>query len=174
LIYSYSWVCWHSRKRDLDRGNIHETFSFELLLCCSVLQCVAVCRSVLQCVAVHCSVLQCVEVCCSVLRCVSVCRSVLQCVAVRCRVLQCVAVCCSENMHKTFTVCCSVLQCIAECCRGNMHETLSIPSNGVNMFLRLLACMHVYFSGQPLPLDRPLLQAYAAPISNCVLSNIHM
>jgi len=36
----------------------------ELLMCCSVLQCVAVCCSVLQCVAVCCSVLQCVAVCC--------------------------------------------------------------------------------------------------------------
>jgi len=40
------------------------------ILCCSVLQCVAVCCSVLQCVAVCCSVLQCVAVCYSVLQCV--------------------------------------------------------------------------------------------------------
>jgi len=40
------------------------------IVCCSVLQCVAVCCSVLQCVAVCCSVLQCVAVCCSVLQCV--------------------------------------------------------------------------------------------------------
>ena len=90
-----------------------------LLVCCSVLQSVAVCCSVclylelcldldlngltvhsgglccsvLQCVAVCCSVLQCVAVCCSVLQCVAVCCSVLQCVAVYCSVLQCVAVC---------------------------------------------------------------------------------
>ena len=37
------------------------------LVCCSVLQCVAVCCSVLQCVAVCCSALQCVAVRCSVL-----------------------------------------------------------------------------------------------------------
>ena len=41
------------------------------IMCCSVLQCVAVCCSVLQCVAVCCSVLQCVAVCCSVLQCVA-------------------------------------------------------------------------------------------------------
>ena len=40
------------------------------LLCCSVLQCVAVCCSVLQSVTACCSVLQCVAVCCSVLQCV--------------------------------------------------------------------------------------------------------
>ena len=34
------------------------------LICCSMLQCVAVCCSVLQCVAVRCSVLQYVAVCC--------------------------------------------------------------------------------------------------------------
>jgi len=32
------------------------------VVCCSVLQCVAVCCSVLQCVAMCCSVLQCVAV----------------------------------------------------------------------------------------------------------------
>ena len=46
------------------------------LLCCSVLQYVAVCCSVLKCVAVCCSVLQCVALCCSVLQCVAVCSSV--------------------------------------------------------------------------------------------------
>ena len=55
------------------------------LLCCSILQYVAVCCSVLQCVAVCCSVLQCVAVCCK-------CRRMLQCcVAAWCRVLKCVA-----------------------------------------------------------------------------------
>jgi len=43
------------------------------LVCCNVLQCVAVCCSVLQCVAVRCSVLQCVAMCCSVLQCAAVC-----------------------------------------------------------------------------------------------------
>jgi len=38
------------------------------LVCCSVLQCVAVCCSVLQCVALCCSVWQCVAVCGSVLQ----------------------------------------------------------------------------------------------------------
>jgi len=78
-----------------------------VVVCCSVLQCVAVCY--IQCVAVCCSAryasdwraCHCVAVCCSVLH--SVCCSVLQCVAVWCSVLQCVA------------VCCSVLQCVAVC-----------------------------------------------------------
>jgi len=68
------------------------------VLCCSVLQCVAVCRSVLQCVAVCCNLswvtlashakLQ--EACafCSVLQCVAVCCSVFWCIAVWCSVLQ--------------------------------------------------------------------------------------
>ena len=47
-----------------------------------------------------CSVLQCVAVCCSVLQCCSCrgpawCRSGISCVAVCCSVLQCVGVCCS-------------------------------------------------------------------------------
>jgi len=88
----------------------HESWSTGLanahqrLVCCSVLQCVAVCCSVLQCVAVCCcpsktaevvyhSVLQCVAVCHSVLQCVTVCCSVSQCVAVCCSVSQSVAVC---------------------------------------------------------------------------------
>jgi len=72
-----------------------------LLVCCSVLQCVAVCYS---CVAVCCSVLQSVT---RVLQCVAVCCRVL---LVCCSVLQCVAVCCRVSL-----VCCSVLQCVAEC-----------------------------------------------------------
>jgi len=55
------------------------------VLCCSVLQCVAVCCSVLQCVAVCYCAVYCAAVCCSVLQCVAVCCSVLQCVAVCCR-----------------------------------------------------------------------------------------
>jgi len=104
-------------------------------VCCSVLQskvhtvsvltrqetCMVVCCSVLPCVAVRCSlvqsgafqgthsistqkrrdvygsVLQSVAVCCRVLSCVAVWCSVLQCVAVRCSALQCVAVCCVSN-----------------------------------------------------------------------------
>ena len=71
-----------------------------------MLQCVVVCCSVLQCVAMSsliiklsvavledvCSVWQCVAVCCSELQCAAVCCSVLQCVAMCCTVLQCVAV----------------------------------------------------------------------------------
>jgi len=52
------------------------------VVCCSVLQCVAVCCSVLQCVAVCCSALQCVAVRCSVLPCVAVCCRVLQCAVI--------------------------------------------------------------------------------------------
>jgi len=51
------------------------------LVCCRVLQCVALCCIVLQCAAVCCSVLQCVVGCCSVLQCVAVCCNVL-CVSI--------------------------------------------------------------------------------------------
>ena len=64
---------------------------------------VVVCCGVLQCVAVRCSVLQCVAVCCSVLQCVTVCYSVLQCVAVCFSELQCVSY---------VAVCCIALQCV--------------------------------------------------------------
>ena len=58
------------------------------LVCCSVLQCVAVCRSALRCVALQSfandsSVLQDFAECCSASQCVAVCCSVLQCVALR-------------------------------------------------------------------------------------------
>jgi len=104
--------------------------------------CVVVCCSVLQCVAVaRWSVAYCVAVCCSVLlprsahkkggqdqRPRNVCCRVLQCVAVaRCRVAYCVAVCCSvlqrasakswqkeaakiNAQEMCVVVCCSVLQ----------------------------------------------------------------
>ena len=65
---------------------------------------------------VCCSVLQCIAVCCSILHYVAMCCSVLQCVAltfqskmVWCRVLQGVAVCCSVLQH--VALCCNVLQC---------------------------------------------------------------
>jgi len=81
------------------------------VLCCSMLQCVAVCCSVLQCVAVWSwwktsTSAQTNDYTTSMsaprrlplrnLQCVAVCCGVLQCVAVCCSVLQCVAVCCSE------------------------------------------------------------------------------
>jgi len=106
------------------------------LLCCSVLQCVAVCCSVLQCAAVRYSVLQCVAVCCDeiFLLILSVCLCVL---TVCCSLLQSVAVCCSvlqtqillifllilpltagaELCHNLFMHVCCVLQCVAMCCR---------------------------------------------------------
>ena len=116
-------------------------------VCCSVLQRVAlnilstitgahavenaciVCCSVLQCVAVCCSVLQCVAVCCSactitgahtIENAYMMCCSVMQCVAVCCSVLQCVAVCCStytitwaRTVENVWIVCCSALQRVA-------------------------------------------------------------
>jgi len=75
------------------------------VLCCSVLQCVAVCCSVLQCVAACCNVLispvfhlspestlkvPCVAACCSMLQRAAARCSILQCVAARCYVLRCV------------------------------------------------------------------------------------
>ena len=105
-----------------------------------MLQCVAVWYRVLQCVAeevlkiarriVCCSVLQCVAVCCSVLQCVAVCcrgsaqdrktTCVLQCVAVCCSVLQCVA----KEVRKISRrlVSCSVLQCAAMCFTGSAQD----------------------------------------------------
>jgi len=81
------------------------------LMCCSVLQRVAVCCSVLQWGVVWLSVLQwgagvsrCSQcchlylMCCSLLQCAAVCYSVLRCVAVFYSVLQCVAVCCSVSL----------------------------------------------------------------------------
>jgi len=97
---------------------------------CRVSQCVVVCCSMLQSVAVRCRVSQCVAksisrvvftraatdtgMCCSVLQCAAVCYSVLQCVAVCCSVLQCVAVRCS--VMQCIAVCCNAMQCVAMRC----------------------------------------------------------
>ena len=109
-------------------------FLQDIILCCSVLHCVAVCCSMLQHVYVtwlvhvtystffktlYCSVLQCVAVCCSVLQCVAVCWNVLQCVAVCCSTYMW---CGSYKWHEApfprhyTAVCYSVLQCVAVCC----------------------------------------------------------
>jgi len=101
-----------------------------------VLQCVVVCCSVLLCVAVTLPpvpdtpksisvsvlllysacmcyrVIKCVTACCRVLQCLAVCCSVLQCVAVHCSALQCAAMCCS--VLQCVAVSCSVLQSDAE------------------------------------------------------------
>jgi len=66
------------------KASIDTLSNAEMMVCCSVVQCVAVYCSVWQCVAVISSVLQCVAVCCSVLQCVAVCRSVVHCGAVCC------------------------------------------------------------------------------------------
>ena len=57
------------------------------VVCCSVLQCVAVCCVLLQSVAVWCSLLQSVAVCYSLLHSVAVCCSLLQCATFCCCVL---------------------------------------------------------------------------------------
>jgi len=75
-------------------------------------------------------------VCCSVLQCVAVCCSVVQCGAVCCVVLQCVAVLqCDSDIRDSFhdrgLVCCNVLQCVAVCCSVlqscNVTQTYETP-----------------------------------------------
>jgi len=66
---------------ELDQYARHQTALQHVVVCCSVVQCIAACR-------LYCSLLQCVAVCCSVLQCIAVYCSVLQCVAVCCSVLQ--------------------------------------------------------------------------------------
>jgi len=114
-----------------------------LIVCCIVLQCVAVrlpwlTHCVLQCVAVSCSVLQCV--------CVAVCSSLTivwlhtmtdsLCVAVSCCVLQCVAVCCSASVLRCVAVSLlydftpwlthCVLQCVAVCCSASVLQCFCV------------------------------------------------
>jgi len=95
------------------------------LLCCSVLQCVAVCCSVLQCVAMCCSVSQCVAVRCSALQCAKKTHS---------KVMTSFAsntgrhVSTSDAKNSCVAVCCSVLQCVAvhrvrECDRQTHRQT---------------------------------------------------
>jgi len=112
---------------------------FELvLMCCSVLQCIAVCLSV--CIAsIHvlqphvlqrvaaccCHVLQRVAACCSVLQCIAVCLSV--CIA-SIHVLQ------PHVLQRVVAMCCSVLQRVAVACLSicvdtyNTHTTYITPS----------------------------------------------
>jgi len=82
-------------------GSKHQTACLEIaasplaLVCCSVLQCVAVyCIVSSPLASMCCSVLQSVAVCCRVLQCVAVCCKVLQCVAVRVTAL------CSHYAHR--------------------------------------------------------------------------
>jgi len=115
------------------------------LVCCRMLQCVAVRGSVLQCVAVNYSVsdlefqrqrqvdeLWCVAVCCSVWQFAVVCCSVLQWItawatlnfsvsdkSISSGVLQCVA------------VCCSVLRCAAAWANLNISISVKSKSSGV-------------------------------------------
>jgi len=101
------------------------------LLCCSVLQCVAVCCSALQCVAVRCSVLQCATTDLQMyvpLRCSL--TSIVQGDAVHCSVLQWIAACCSSSQRAAY---CSVsilisstsfLQRVAEYCSHCVYPDL--------------------------------------------------
>jgi len=133
------------------------------VVCCSVLQCVAVYVMSL----IHKSTCAneghmcyvqararirealCVAVCCSmpwVLRHVAACCSVLQCVAVCCSICDvhigealCVAVCCSMLwMLRCVAACCSMLQCVAVCC--SMPWMLLC----VAMCCNVLQCVAVY------------------------------
>ena len=108
---------------------------YVVVVCCSVLQCVAGWCIVLQCVAstmsypwpacgVLCKTLQPTGIHsfsrnamrCSALRCGAECFSVLQSVSACCSVFQRVALCCS--VLQCVAVCCNVLQCVAMCCIG--------------------------------------------------------
>jgi len=132
-------------------SHLHSSVLRRVAVCCSVLQCVAAC--VLRCAywstLLCCSVLQRVAVFCRLLQygalqCVVEHWSSLQCIAVHFSVLHCVAVwCCVHieayykkthqsissstffgkavkisccSMWQCVAVCCSVLQCIAVCC----------------------------------------------------------
>jgi len=100
-------------------GDAHGTVLQCVVVCCSVLQCVAafwrVCCSVLQCVAVYRRVLARVVVCCSVLQSAVMCCSVSQCVAMCCRKLQRV------------DACCNVLVCVAACCSKYIANSWQLP-----------------------------------------------
>jgi len=95
-----------------------------VVVCCSVLQCVARSREQ-ECQSFfppslwsrtdqndQCSVVQFVAVCCSGLQCVAVCCSVRQCAAVCCSVLCCSMLQCMQRV----AMYCTVLQCAAMCC----------------------------------------------------------
>ena len=106
------------------------------VVCCSVLQCVAVCCSVYSitcessCMASrheYIPAMQYAAVCCSVLQCVAVCCSVLQCIFHHLRIL---LYCFETRVHigelfenhalvvlQCVAVCCSVLQRDEVCCK---------------------------------------------------------
>ena len=125
-------MCRIIRKMRKHRATVAISVHELRLVCCSMLQCVAVfmsrimwkmqkhhaplqfpCTNSDKCVAVCCSVLQFVAMCCSVFHCVAVCRSVLQCVAVFMRRIM-------LKHHATVTIFPArtqiiVLQCVAVC-----------------------------------------------------------
>jgi len=106
--------------------------AMRVVVCCSVLQGVAVCCSVLQCVVTR-ATSKChrapdldlpTAVRCNALHCAAVCSSMccwLRCVAACCSVLQRVAACCSVLQYDA--VCCSVLQAAA----SKSHPTSNVP-----------------------------------------------
>ena len=69
-------------------------------------------------------------ICCSVLQCVAVLwtTGMLQCVAVCCGVLQCFAMFCTLDilLDQSKGSCCSVLQCAAECCLDTRYVAKSV------------------------------------------------
>ena len=82
--------------------------------CCVVLHYVALCCTMLRCVALCCVVLHYVALCCTMLRCVALCCIVLRYAALGCTMLRCVALC-WVVLHYA-ALCCTMLHCIALCC----------------------------------------------------------
>jgi len=129
---------------------------YKVMVCYSVLHCVAVCCSMLQCVPAFCIALLYVAVCCSMFQCVSVFCSLLPCVALCYSVIQCVAVCCSvlhdcrqlQGDRCTY-ICVYVYICHKYCQYSPSHFFCLFsagppPSLNTHIHIYIYICIHVY------------------------------
>jgi len=127
---------------------------YKVMVCCSVLQCVAVYCSVLHCVSAFCIVLQYVAVCFSGFQCFAVCCSLLPCVAVCYSVFHCVVLCCSV-MHdcrqlqgdRCTYICVYVYICHKYCQYSPSRFSCLFsagPPPSLNIHIYIHICIHVY------------------------------
>jgi len=136
------------------------------VVCCSVLQCVALWCSVVQCGAVWCSVVQCDAVwgalCCNMVKhAVAVKNTTLRMsrmtrmrFRVFCSVLQYVVAvsCCSEEYNASdesddedeVSVFCSVLQCVAACCSELLQWVIAVQIATLQMSLLTIMSQNVF------------------------------
>jgi hypothetical protein len=139
-----------------------------VVLCCTVLHCVALYCTVLHCVALCCTVLQCVAQYCTVLQC---CSSAVKCSAVQCSAVQCRGAP-SSGGERPLAIApgcrcrwpgASAVQC-SECSAVHyITQTVFLRQGSVECRARGSVECRARGSGRPPPLIMPLAGARPAP-----------